>query len=594
MHNAIISDLKNPVMSDSFEKTYEDAYSWLLAQRIIKVSQEDVPQKFIDGTVLCLLIHRLEGKNCTLGFHSHPKTLSACRTNIKKALEYLRGFPRFKSRYSWSYEEIIRGDHSTVWGLLSDLKKYYLRGQQNTVQVHRPNRPKSAFGRMGDDSANAVKESVKAWLGEMGFSYLLDARHKHFLRDPIRNGVILCKVMGKLTESFEFFSHPRNIEDVWENINASLWAIKNTIKIGRISELIEEDPVWQLLYKIMVTFEPREKIKLPYSHEEIKLLQHSVFKWVFSLKPFDQSLPENFSSLVLSFRTGVVFSRLLEIIFKVSFHYIKFPITEKDFLDNIENCFNLLQKQEKMSKGYLHDASEIVNGNEIYVLALLEDLHRFASGLPARKKGEFYHSDGPFYGKFRNGSLNISNNQPPSMWKSGSVFLSPTRNESVSHLLNVTRTASPFSLYSSFHMKNSVEASFDTISPKEKKRCTENLAGFEWIRKIKVKIPEGFDLSREKISGFRSGEVLCEILRVLESKDFRGVQKGKKGSAQAAKNVAVAFEILRKKPSFDWKLINAERMVLEGNGDVIRMLLREIYRIYQSAIITLIKFNRTG
>jgi len=31
-------------------------------------------------------------------------------------------------------------------------------------------------------------------------------------------------------------------------------------------------------------------------------------------------------------------------------------------------------------------------------MGLLEDIHRYADGLPERKRGEYYFSDGPYYG----------------------------------------------------------------------------------------------------------------------------------------------------------------------------------------------------
>jgi hypothetical protein len=95
----------------------------------------------------------------------------------------------------------------------------------------------------------------------------------------------------------------------------------------------------------------------------------------------------------------------------------------------------------------------------------------------------------------------------------------------------------------------------------------------------------------EKISEFRTGELLCQILTILEAKTILGVQKAKKGSAEAVNNVSLVFEILRAKPSLSSQVYNAESYILAGNGYYIRLLLKEIYKIYKNSILTLIKFR---
>ena len=40
-------------------------------------------------------------------------------------------------------------------------------------------------------------DSVKSWLDTLGFKYLLDSNHENPLKDPLRNGVLICKVLIK-------------------------------------------------------------------------------------------------------------------------------------------------------------------------------------------------------------------------------------------------------------------------------------------------------------------------------------------------------------------------------------------------------------
>jgi hypothetical protein len=243
-----------------------------------------------------------------------------------------------------------------------------------------------------------------------------------------------------------------------------------------------------------------------------------------------------------------------------------------------------------MSKGYLWEPKQVLKSNTLYITSLLEDLHRFSAGLPPRKIGEDYHSDGPFYGKQLNFSISYS--EEKSLWNPNSVYLSPEKSLQLKSMIN-SRTSSPVAYRTASNFRSSFDTSMGNISPKLKKQSEKNLSTFDWIEKIGVKIPKDLDLTQEKISRFKNGEVLCEILEKLESKKFPGVSKNLKTSAAAAKNVSVAFEVLKKKSAFGIGNCFIESKVLEGDGEHIRKLLKEIHRLYQNTIFALMKFNKT-
>ena len=234
---------------------------------------------------------------------------------------------------------------------------------------------------------------------------------------------------------------------------------------------------------------------------------------------------------------------------------------------------------------------EIYKGNQTYTISLLEDLHRFFNKFPPRPTGEKYHQDGPFLGIFTDDSLNISRIDAKSPYNSKSCFMSPSRNNSFSKSFLHTRNPSPISPFLNSPFQHPVEASFDNISPKVKRIKKANFLGFEWLKKIKINLPKNLDLTGEKISEFRSGELLGRILEKIEAKDIHGLQKTQKKTGAAVKNVSLVFELLRKKPIFSTQLYYIERHILDGNGHYIRLLLKEIYRIYKNSIITLVKFS---
>ena len=592
MHKIIFSDLNAPISPRASSKSNKKTYEWLISQHIVKATEEEIPQKFIDGTLLCELLKKLSGRNPRLGYIPSPKTLSACRSNIRKALSFLGSFPKFKSEYLWSYEEIVHGDSAVVWGLLRDIMKFYPK-YSSKKRTPKTERPQSAIPTAPEAISTLDINQVKIWLDKIGLRYLIDFSNCHFLKDPLKNGTLFCKVLNKIKGPFEYFNSPINIEEVWENINTAVWKIREEIKVSNLHELTEEKPAWNLLQKIMQNYKINEKNELPYSSDEINQLQHSIFKWVFSLKPFEYKIPENFSSLVKFLKSGIVLGNLYMKIFKKTLTLIKFPSSQLESLQNLEKILSALRNDPQMSQGYTSYPLEIYKGSQIYILALLEDLHRYSRGLAPRKIGEKYHQDGPFYGSFSEDNMNISRIEGRSPWNSGSCFMSPSRSGNRSSSFVASRNASPLSVATYSTFRNSGEMTYDNISPKVKSKKSENFSGFLWLAKIKIPLPRELDMTAAKISEFRNGEILGRILEVVEAKDIHGLQKAKKNSAAAKKNVGLVFDILRRKPSFSTQLYHAEGYILQGNGEYIRELLKEIYRIYKNSIVTLTKFNKT-
>jgi uncharacterized protein YkuJ len=473
MHKVLFNEIDRKVAK---QHDSSKVYSWLMSLRVTKAREEEIPQVFIDGTLLCQLVHKLEGRSCSLGYHRSPKTLSACRANIRRALDYLGKSGKFKSLHLWSHDLIIHGDDEAIWSLLKDIMAFYTKS-------HNPTRPQTAST-------------------------------------------------------------------------------------------------------------PADSTELPYQPFEIKQLQHSIFKWVYSIKPFSQNVPENFESLTKLLQNGNVLATIVTKVTKNTFKLIKFPTNKKECLDNIDLVLSYLRDHVKMSQNYTKEPCEIYNNNQMYVLGLLEDLHRLYHSLPPRKPGPGYHLDGPFFGNFGPDSLNLSKAEEKTFWTTKSAFMSPMRSKSISKNFAGTRNGSPLSLHSYSTIRNSLDPGLETISPKQKRNKTENLLEFRWLKHINVSLPKNLDLSSDKISEFRNGELLCRIVELLDGKDLKGVQKAKKETAAAAKNVAIAFDALRSKPSFSNQLCYCEAQVLAGNGDCIRLVLKEIHRVYKNSIITLTKFNK--
>jgi hypothetical protein len=96
---------------------------------------------------------------------------------------------------------------------------------------------------------------------------------------------------------------------------------------------------------------------------------------------------------------GTLLSEIVCTLFNVKIHGIfKDPKTESTAISNIRKSLEVLKRQNKMSQKFTWTEKEIFEGRMNVIIGLLEDLHRCFDGLPPRKRGLNYFSDGPYLG----------------------------------------------------------------------------------------------------------------------------------------------------------------------------------------------------
>lgn len=71
------------------------------------------------------------------------------------------------------------------------------------------------------------------------------------------------------------------------------------------------------------------------------------------------------------------------------------PISRSNCIFNIRKCLDLLKNQKRMSRKWLWRCDKIYERDFMSCIGLLEDLHRFADGLPKRSEKNYY-KDGPY------------------------------------------------------------------------------------------------------------------------------------------------------------------------------------------------------
>ena len=398
----------------------------------------------------------------------------------------------------------------------------------------------------------------------------------------------MCNIVSLIEKPVDFCGAPQSTEEVYNNIHIGITAINHRVPMKKMELYYYTEPyqMWTLLHTLMM-FYPEVTIKKPkkawpYDEPSIFLLKESIVSWINKLGIVFQEFSD-FESLTNSLKTGEFLAKIVgKILGKDIKGITKNPKTSKVCISNIEKTLNVLEKEKNASKQYIKDPSKVYEGSSEYIMLLLEDLHRMHAGLQPRKRGKSYHLDGPFIIK-------------PN--KKEKFSLTPSRSYSNisyrSDVKSVEYKNSENSFFISRRLISNNSSAFDFYkSTPEIKPNKENLKGFEWLQKLDLKIPKNLNLWDNYIETLADGEALCNLISLLEIKDIEGVKKCKPNTPQARRNIKLAFEVLRKKPNLSSRALYIEDKVYEGDGESIRLVLLEVYKIYKNSIHNLIRFNR--
>jgi len=283
--------------------------------------------------------------------------------------------------------------------------------------------------------------ATRAWLHNLGFTLLPnDGEKKHFLEDPLRNGLFLHDLLQFLEPEAAAHAQcerllctkPTSLRQAQENVSRALWVFKMR-RSPPIPAKYLSDPgsfligdkavIWGLLWHIMQIYSNRgvgneqvpemdEKASqvitlrtLGYSLMQKRQLERSLLIWLESLGILEGELglvsssfvgtfgnsngilPEDLLPLEGSIRDGTLLCRLIE---KVSNRkipgWIKCPRTNEVAIRNLIKAVDILRKWNRMGRRCLQQGveREIFGGDWATILGLLEDIHRAADGVAPR------------------------------------------------------------------------------------------------------------------------------------------------------------------------------------------------------------------
>jgi len=520
--------------------------------------------------------------------------------SIKKCLEHLKGYTRINSEYIWCYKEILEGDEDVVWGLLDNIHTLFSpkvissfkrdevvkdknidvanslttdisqrripiasTSRSNMKRLLLSEQPRIHIERRRGKAAETIVRSeeeriTREWLKQLKFTTTQAQENAPLLKNPYRNGTILCQVIEQLEGIIlnKKTINPSNIMQAQVNIMLVLEAFsklhpgKSPLNLVNKEEVVEKilrgekEIIWGVftqLRKGHTHIEQTNNIPLHLLDLEVKNARHeiinieeSIINWLKSLHLINYNvssildIEKDISSGVLLCRLGTILHKYK----KKSYGVINNPKTSVVALTNIKKAFELFRQLPGIDRKYLWAESNILHGNCQYILEVLNCLYGYY------KKSIKYEET-----------------------------LSTVNDSFISYKHNDTSM-----LYKSNLEKKSQNG----------KLPIKEL--FNWIESLGLNVSQGNYLYEENMNQLRNGVLLAKIVSKLEYKDIEGINENPKTVAQAISNIRQVLNILKERNLFPLKYNNLEIEVQKGNIEVIVGVLNGIRKAYSNIV----------
>lgn len=598
-------------------------------------------------------VGRLTIKGCC----SQPRHKAQCHHNISLALNCLRVFKTISHRYLWNVDDLMSGHHSHLWGLLFDIftavakpkkekkEKFHLSFKSeperekfksenfnytfnqsfgiSRVKTKHVLQPMQLCGFEEKNLPHITEkqiESVKAWLHQLGFEVSQD--RPELLQDPLRNGVLLCQLL-ELLESrvgiLQYHKKTTSVHAARENVTSGLeqlFKLKDKVIPDAYffhGESIlkgNSHVIWGLLWNMMQNYPinafafldrktPRRNTG--YTPLEYRKLEQSVLQWIDSLNlPGNHAVGAmNLTHLKHDLCGGPLLCDLAAHVTNTRIPGInRRPVGPALAMSNIKKALNALRKCPEMSKRFVLNENEILQGNRIVLLGLLEDMHRLYDGL--RPRSTFpSENEHPYLGGVSIHEQEQEEEPQPSVLPP--TLIGSTTAES-------TTPAGPFSLDVPAHvwLDDSpppplihISDLSDIVPGKEKTRphemkhsriesapvrkCSQAEIVLKWLKRLDIPINDvaTFLNPRGALIEFRTGLHLCQIVERVELiRSIEGVSHDPKSKASCLHNLRKALHLLKLKKSMPLDHLNREIELYRGNRNCWIPLLIQIRKAY--------------
>ena len=238
---------------------------------------------------------------------------------------------------------------------------------------------------------------------------------------------------------------------------------------------------------------------------------------------------------------------------------------------HILHDLQVLQGQRTIGRRFLGSAAEIVQGDRVAILGLLEDIRRCYDHVPAHQANE-----GPYLGLSSQPSTSsrVVPDEPPIRRSNLFVAESPVAQglvlDEISSRSCPQSRECPQPAAPVLHKPASVELVVEGIN-------LRRLAA--WLTQLGVPV-SCQSLNKELLDEFGDGTVLCRIAACLDGgRDLPGVTlkfKGNKRKASCLYNLRKALEALERKKKIPIEYLHCENEVYNGKSEAILPLLEHI------------------
>jgi len=287
------------------------------------LSFEELIPPIQKGVILCDLVSTIED-NEILGVFRPPKTRSTAISNIVKALNVLKANTRMNPRYLSAEHEIYDGSASTILGLLQDIYNCYALPEKQLKTVKPSSTPTS---RPLSPKITERKDTSLEMMDKFD----------------------ILSTSSSLPAKVTTFSLKSSMEDA-----------------GMPRPKPQPHP-----YPKKVE-EPQAPWVSPISNDKA----YEISDWLRLLGV--NISPSSFQKMELEeFRDGFLLCKITEILeHRIIEGLSKNPKSNASCLRNVTKVLEVLKENKNMPVEYLHSSKEIVKGDPVVIVALLEHLKK--------------------------------------------------------------------------------------------------------------------------------------------------------------------------------------------------------------------------
>jgi len=336
-----------------------------------------------NGLSLNELLKKLDsGYKRNLNFVAKPGCIADCIKNINFVLRHLRKNTLVHKRFLHASASIYEGNQEIVYGLLADIREFYLQQQGNQVTRRPPSPKRSQKSYAETPKVKKVKKEIPSSVKNSIIDWITSVRLLHkvvftedFKKSSLENGTLLCELIQKLFScELGFIPKPKTLEECQKNLTLALKFLETKgFNVSSKEIIVSEEFTWSVLYEIMNNYHEKGE---PNKMGDFKDLEVKILSWLKQ----SSFIPFNFSSIfdvIPLIQSGQLLRKLVN-------QYLAPTEPLKDSPESlalIKDSLKLLKKTPNFPQRYTQDIYEVNKGEPIVVIGLLQDLFQFSQEL---------------------------------------------------------------------------------------------------------------------------------------------------------------------------------------------------------------------